>query len=1238
MGQDGNWIRNDVYGEPLDDRDDYDLNVRLFYELSIMNIMLGLGKVVTPDGWDGRRIKIRIEVIDAPTICVVDKRANNTVDIKVFARTPEGQGKDCLYEKRVNLQTILDVDAKKTIALEGGQFILLAATSIFETILLERIGVIDQLTNTGDRGAGIHVLMKNGQLSYDIVRRMKRPDLPYLDTSSGKYIMSRPYKDEILIKQTLQQTSFDVLLIYADEGNPDSMEKVANAYLSGNGVDQDYSKAAFWFEKLAQTEDETGQFNIGLMYAKGCGVPINIKKAFFWIKKAAENGHTDACKAVESLVQLQGEFDKNRETNSKDKDDLEGCLLRLGLGKEFPRTDTKIMTTENKKEYGKETEEKSGDTIPSDTRRSLDDTPYMYVCHNCQKVFKVKGRNKKVKCNNCSKVLEDTGLTESIWKTYDKEKKRIILSGEDNTVPNFFIDIDTLNSILELELKDNYRDINLTVDIIDMPYYLVYTSDDDNRIAKAFKRLQMYSHNESGIQVGSATAKKADGNIEVRAIDDLSENMPVLYVACRRISQYIIDNDLQTVYMGFDPEEKGIMLTVENEKIAHRVVGGRQRPSMECYTLLGGVEMSRPYADEIFEADELEDISIEEKEKAANDGNVYAMKQVALAYLNGDDVDADPQKAASWMEKAAENNDIEAQYNTGLFYAKGHGVRRDFKKAAEWMNKALENGDPDAKAPAEQYAKMANSIAKANAGDAQAQADLSAGLMSLGGSLDQAGTGNDYIESVKWAEKSAAQGNGDGMWNLALAYEHGRGVKKDIKKAIELYQKGADIENAKCLHNLAICYLRGDVEGFPEGGKKGQEKAFGLLIKAAEQGYGLAMRDVGRCYQFATGTTGNMKKAVEWYEKACEVLDDPELKAKTEHFKMLADVDDNFDKDYPESGDDDETDSSNALDDAIFAVAELDIYEHELAADGMMPDVPTDDGKFIRVHKKAEEGDERALRLLKKLDNIGTEKTEASSEFLRKINSCNTNASRPEVDVDKEIKEKLKTIRNKKNEADKQFREGKEILRDPGITMDYDNFIDVSVRLFKMSDSFCRTLYNSLQNLVQELDAHCRKLLEYNPSSDIKKEIYELIKEMNENAEITNDFKINFNGSVFDNPGQKKFEPSIKTKDIERFWRGECDKSTQKTSSDMTTADSNPQRSSFFDAMNQRTATGSDEIEKEIMGVLREYKAGLSVTEVWKKLGEKYSNQKMAAKLNQLEREGKVTSRMEGRIKKFSIK
>ncbi len=209
------------------------------------------------------------------------------------------------------------------------------------------------------------------------------------------------------------------------------------------------------------------------------------------------------------------------------------------------------------------------------------------------------------------------------------------------------------------------------------------------------------------------------------------------------------------------------------------------------------------------------------------------------------------------------------------------------------MDKAAEAGDEDAPGTRDRYRKLANAKKKAASGDAQAQADLANGLMELGGSLSQAGVGSDYAESIKWAKLAAAQNNADAMWVLALAYEHGRGVKRNIDTALAYYKRGAELGSAACQHSLGCYYMRGDHL------KKDSRKAVELFKKSAEKGYGLAMRDLARSYQLGNGCMGNMKTALEWCEKAAAVLDDPELDRIVEACRFLAANDPHGGEDFP---------------------------------------------------------------------------------------------------------------------------------------------------------------------------------------------------------------------------------------------------------------------------------------------------------------------------------------------------
>ena len=503
--------------------------------------------------------------------------------------------------------------------------------------------------------------------------------------------------------------------------------------------------------------------------------------------------------------------------------------------------------------------------------------------------------------------------------------------------PNFFCDINTLNSILKMEFtKEEYKDIDLTMDLIELPFYFIFSSDAENWKLKAMKRGELYQHTETGISLGSLVVNKSSGEGQGEVRQEIGDNIGAFLEACKNISKLIQDNEMESFYTDFDPEETGIRLYEEDGKIRYKVVSGKERPDLMVSTLFGGTAMGRPYFEDFMDNTERESMSLEEKEEAAEAGDLNCMEELAMLYLNGDEeTSADPEKAVYWFRKAAEAGSANAMFNLGLHYAKGHGTERDFRQAVYWMEQATDAGDDDAPKLVEEYQKLADSFEKAENGDAQAQADLARGLMKLGGSLEQAGNGNDYEESFKWAEKAADQGNTDGMWILALAYEHGRGVEKNIEKAVDYYKRGADLGHAASQHSLGCYYARGD---FLE---QDNQKAFELFQKAADQGYGLAMQALGRCYQFGTGCTGNMKTALEWYTKASEVLDDPELKARVMAFQSLEDVDPDWGEDYP-GEDDDESDER-----AINILSQLEDLEKQ-AAEG-----PFDANEIMKNNLKA---------------------------------------------------------------------------------------------------------------------------------------------------------------------------------------------------------------------------------------------------------------------------------------------
>lgn len=491
------------------------------------------------------------------------------------------------------------------------------------------------------------------------------------------------------------------------------------------------------------------------------------------------------------------------------------------------------------------------------------------------------------------------------------------------TLPRFICDTDTVNQLASSEPNIGQCDPNLAfvMEYTDAPLTLLYVPaiDEVKKIASQVKGVVIdedasayilffrrgtfpISSFAVGMQAYAGIIMKT-GEIKGGATNKMvNRYFGPLVGAMLRLNIWLQNGDTYAQYNNLDRETSAILVTAEGGEITARIVKGKERPNMQCEDLFNlqslfaddpEVVSARPYLDEISAGWDREMMSIEEKIEQAEAGDTDCMDELAMQYLNGDDeVDAEPEKALYWFRKLAEAGHPNGMFNLGLFYAKGFCVPRDFKQAAEWMRKAEQAGDEDATALVELYTSMMENEKKAKQGDAEAQAALANGLMKLGGSLEQAGSGNDYKECVSWAQKSAAQGNTDAMWVLALAYHHGRGVKQDMDQAIAYYKKGADLGNADCMHNLGCEYLSG------EHLWKNEKKGFDLVKRAAEKGNGLAMYNLGRAYQFGTGCAGNMQKALEWYEKAAEVLHDPQIEQRVMAFRSLSEIQPDFDEDY----------------------------------------------------------------------------------------------------------------------------------------------------------------------------------------------------------------------------------------------------------------------------------------------------------------------------------------------------
>lgn len=546
------------------------------------------------------------------------------------------------------------------------------------------------------------------------------------------------------------------------------------------------------------------------------------------------------------------------------------------------------------------------------------------------------------------------------------------------TNARFFFESDVhswlFNKFDTIEKKSFFDNCSFCYDIIDQPFYCAVSSGEDHIDIKLYVRNEMGAFLENpdlGITFSTKGEKSKVTANTGRLGGNPGEMIMLFYKAAVILGMQIEEQGLVDDYADMNTDEEGVLVSLNDDALLFEHVAGKDRPAMACTTLFGGMQMARPYQNEIMDSWMDEMLPLEEKIELAEDGDEDMMEQLAMAYLNGDDeVDVDPEKAVYWFTRLAELDNATAQFNLGLLCAKGFGMERNFETAVNWLKKAVENGDDDAPGLIEKLKKAVTAEKIVSTGDAQAQADLAEVYMFIGNSLGQADPDADYAIALEYAQKSAAQNNGDGLWALALAYEHGRGVEQDVDKAIECYRKGAELGHAPSQHSLACYYFRGDVL------EEDYEKAFALCMKSAEQGYGLAMRDVGRAYQFGNGVEDDMSLAIKWYEKALKVIDDPELEQKVAVFKMMEEGG-SFAEDFEEEDGEDDGDWTPPVGymEAMEAFMEAEEYENELADEGVILDAPRpvngvmhlSPEDFPRIALKADEGDERAIAILTKM-------------------------------------------------------------------------------------------------------------------------------------------------------------------------------------------------------------------------------------------------------------------------------
>ncbi|OON96228.1 MAG: hypothetical protein ATN36_06185 [Epulopiscium sp. Nele67-Bin005] len=266
---------------------------------------------------------------------------------------------------------------------------------------------------------------------------------------------------------------------------------------------------------------------------------------------------------------------------------------------------------------------------------------------------------------------------------------------------------------------------------------------------------------------------------------------------------------------------------------------------------------------------------------SAQQGNMYAQYELAMCFMLAKGVEKDEEEALHYLEKSATQGFATAQFKLGEWYYYGIIVDENFDEALRWLNLAKDQGyykafkkvdfleeelkrqfgsefeeEPEKEVILENLEEQTfsyetttdNELKKlADDGDAMAQGVFGVRLQQKG----------DYADALYYLNLGAEQENEVAYFGLAVAYQHGLGVKRVIRTAHGWYKKSVEKGYVKACHNLGIFYLQNNCANT-------QNKGFELLNLALANKEATTYIEIAWCYKLGKGTGQDYRKYVDY--------------------------------------------------------------------------------------------------------------------------------------------------------------------------------------------------------------------------------------------------------------------------------------------------------------------------------------------------------------------------------------
>lgn len=282
---------------------------------------------------------------------------------------------------------------------------------------------------------------------------------------------------------------------------------------------------------------------------------------------------------------------------------------------------------------------------------------------------------------------------------------------------------------------------------------------------------------------------------------------------------------------------------------------------------------------------------------SAQQGFKKAYTGVGRCFQEGSGVVQNPIKAVENYEMAAEAGYPRVQRHLSRCYAEGLGVEKDMARSEFWLSEAARHTTmasqqsqplalmaPDKATTAGALIDPVSSVKDNPLVDmglcyirgiyVDENRDLGMQLLHLAVNLNEAITlqsiGDILIRegeagiAIGMYRSALEQKDNTILFALGQCYQLGQGTRKDLFKAMQYYEKGANLDDVDCLIALAQCLLE-------EGDVIDPSRAFSLYYMAAVEFDNVeAIHRVASMYAKGLGVAKDPVRSKRWFKKALE--------------------------------------------------------------------------------------------------------------------------------------------------------------------------------------------------------------------------------------------------------------------------------------------------------------------------------------------------------------------------------